>query len=497
MQHTAHTSSLVGLEGVPVTVEAEVMAAGLPALDLAGLQENALREARTRVRAGMEQMGYSFPTKRVQVVISPADLRKTGGYDLAIAVAILTAMGECSPDALPAWMLLGELSLTGVLRGVRGVLSQVQAAKARGFLGVIVPAENAAEAALVSGIVVHSAHTLREVVDFLSRRGELPVASPRVPSELKPDYALDLRDVKGQDGAKRALEIAAAGGHHLLLVGSPGRGKTILARVLPGLLPAMTPAEALEVTAVQSATGLLRDGSLAADRPFRAPHHTASASGLAGGGSPARPGEFSLAHQGVLFLDEATEFPRESMEALRAPLEHQTVTLVSARERATLPAAFQLVMAMNPCPCGYYGDPSGRCDCPADRIERFRKRITEPVRDRIDLMVSLTPVSASTLTAEPTGPTSAEVRERVTAARAMAAARGVTLNAHLDAAQVRALKMTPGGEALRISRSENMPVQSMRCALKVARTIADLAGSDLIDAGHLMEALSFREAFAR
>jgi hypothetical protein len=209
MQHTAHTSSLVGLEGVPVTVEAEVMAAGLPALDLAGLQENALREARTRVRAGMEQMGYSFPTKRVQVVISPADLRKTGGYDLAIAVAILTAMGECSPDALPAWMLLGELSLTGVLRGVRGVLSQVQAAKARGFLGVIVPAENAAEAALVSGIVVHSAHTLREVVDFLSRRGELPVASPRVPSELKPDYALDLRDVKGQDGAKRALEIAA------------------------------------------------------------------------------------------------------------------------------------------------------------------------------------------------------------------------------------------------------------------------------------------------
>ena len=498
MLATTQSSTLIGLDAFAVQVEVDI-ARGLPAFDLVGLAEAAVRESRTRVRAAIEQSGYAFPLRRVTVNLAPADVRKAGtGFDLAIAVATLAAAGECVSDVLHEWMLLGELSLTGSVRGVRGVLPQVMAARERGVKGVIVAAENAAEASVVEGVDVRAAESLREVCEFLAGRAELRRNAPGGASSAVSDESprLDLRDIRGQDHAKRAFEVAAAGGHNVLLTGPPGGGKTMLARVMPTILPALSFRESVEVTAVHSAAAMLRPGvALITERPFRAPHHTASAVGLVGGGDPPRPGEIALAHHGVLFLDELPEFPRESLEGLREPLEEGCVTIVRARTRARYPARFTLVAAMNPCPCGYHGDPSDRCTCPEERVKRYRARVSGPLLDRIDLVVHLPPMRMSTLQEPPSGPGSDEVRARVEAARARQLDRSGDCNARMH---VRALRETcaldPQGSRILETAAERMGLsaRAIHRVMKVARTIADLDESERVRAPHLAEAIGYR-----
>ncbi len=500
MLATTHASTLIGLEAHPVQVEVDV-ARGLPAFDLVGLAEAAVKESRTRVRAALEQSGFPFPLRRVTVNLAPADLRKAGtGFDLAIAIATLAAAGECSVDHLDAWLLLGELSLTGGLRGIRGVLPQCLAARERGFRGVIVATENAAEAAVVENIEVRHAEGLREVCEFLSGRGELPLA-PQTKvaldeAESDTSARIDLRDVRGQEQAKRAFEIAAAGGHNVLLVGPPGAGKTLLSRALPGLLPPLSLREAMEVTAVHSVAGMLRPRvALLRERPYRAPHHTASAVGLVGGGDPPRPGEIALAHHGVLFLDELPEFPRESLEALREPLEEGHVTIVRARNRASYPARFTLIAAMNPCPCGWHGDPSDRCQCPEERVRRYRSRVSGPLLDRIDLYVALPPSNVVNLDEPPSGPTSAEVRARVATARLLQVARTGDTNARLSVRSLReVVELDAVGQRLLTNAADRLSLsaRAVHRVLKVARTVADLDGSVRVEAHHLAEAVAYR-----
>ncbi len=504
MLATTHASSLIGLEAFPVHVEVDI-ARGLPTFDLVGLAEAAVRESRTRVRAALEQSGYVFPMRRVTVNLAPADVRKAGtGFDLAIAIATLAATGDCGADDLEHWLLLGELSLTGGLRGVRGVLPQVLAARQRGLRGVIVARDNATEAAIVQGIDVRAASTLREVTDFLSGGPELqrvPSGVPHESDDLGVDEpwgeTLDLTDVRGQEQAKRAFEIAAAGAHNLLLVGPPGGGKTMLARTMPTLLPRLEFQEALEVTAVHSVAGTLRRGvALMHRRPFRAPHHTASSVGLVGGGDPPRPGEIALAHHGVLFLDELPEFQREALEALREPMEEGQVTIVRARSRAVFPARFTLVAAMNPCPCGYAGDPSDRCDCADERVNRYRSRVSGPLLDRVDLHIQLPPVRVAQLGEAAAGPTSADVRTRVCASRRIQYARnGGDCNARLG---VRALRevtdLDPACTHLLSGAAERLGLsaRAINRVLKVARTIADLGGEARVRPHHLAEAVGYR-----
>jgi magnesium chelatase family protein len=487
-----HGRARTGVRAPEVRIEVH-LGGGLPRMSIVGLPEAAVREAKDRVRAAILCAQYEFPARVITVNLAPADLPKDGGrFDLPIALGILAASGQVPLEALAQYEFLGELGLTGELRAVDGVLPAALAAAQAGRR-LVVPAGNGAEAALASEVEASTARTLLEVCAMLDGRKALPRAQA-LPTQ--PARGPDLADVRGQAQARRALEIAAAGAHHLLLVGPPGCGKTLLASRLPGLLPEASEAEALEAAAIASVSGRGLDAARWRERPFRAPHHTASAVALVGGGSQPRPGEISLAHHGVLFLDELPEWDRRALEVLREPLESGVVTISRAARQSEFPARFQLVAAMNPCPCGWAGDASGRCRCGPDAVRRYRGRISGPLLDRIDLHVDVPRLPPALLRPDaPAGESSARVRERVVRARAVQQARAGTPNARLDqSATDAACRLAPADQALleRAVDALQLSARSMHRILRVARTIADLDGSGEIGTAHLTEAIGYR-----
>jgi magnesium chelatase family protein len=489
-----HSRAQVGIDAPAVTVEVH-LANGLPNLSIVGLPEAAVKESKDRVRAALLNARFEFPARRVTINLAPADLPKEGGrFDLPIALGILVASGQVPAAELDGYEFLGELALTGKLRPVRGALTAALAARTSGR-ALVLPAANAAEAALVEGIKVMSARHLLEVTAHLSNDKSLDLMALQRPAGSPAD-APDLSDIRGQPRAKRALTIAAAGGHSLLLVGPPGAGKTMLAMRLPGILPPLTDDEALETAAIES---VHRGFSIERwrKRPFRAPHHTASGVALVGGGSHPRPGEISLAHHGVLFLDELPEFDRSVLEVLREPLESGTIMISRAARQAEFPARFQLIAAMNPCPCGFLGDPSGRCRCTEERVRNYRARVSGPLLDRIDLHIDVPAVPRELLFRR--GPrdeeSSALVRERVQTARSRQQARTGRANHALTNKQVEErCRLDAACERLlqeAIARL-GLSARAYHRILKVALTISDLAGSDAIRPDHVAEAVQYR-----
>lgn len=498
-----YTAAVQGIDATLITIEVN-SSRGIKFF-LVGLPDSAVKESHERIISALRVNGYKFPTCQIIVNMAPADIRKEGAsYDLPLAIGILAVTGSVKTDLLDQYMIIGELSLDGSLQPIRGALPIAIAARTQGFKGLIVPQQNAREAAVVNNLDVYGATNITEVINFFN--GEISL-SPTIVNTREEFFChqeevlFDFADVKGQDNVKRALEVAAAGGHNLIMVGPPGSGKSMMAKRLPGILPPLSLGESLETTKIHSVAGkLVKGSSLIATRPFRSPHHTISQVAMVGGGATPQPGEISLAHNGVLFLDELPEFNRNVLEVLRQPLEDRHITISRARYTLEYPASFMLIASMNPCPCGYYNHPTRPCVCNAGQVQRYLNKISGPLLDRIDIQVEIVPVAFEKMASKETGESSATIRERVIRARQIQTERFTNIShVHCNA------QMTPklinqyaqpdayGLEVLRHAMTRlNLSARAYDRILKVARTIADLEGSPQIQTSHLAEAISYR-----
>jgi magnesium chelatase family protein len=496
------SSAVLGIDAYRVEVEVDI-ASGLPAFATVGLPEASVKESKERVKSAISNSGYRFPDDRITVNLAPADIKKEGtGFDLPIALGILAATGIVPQEAVSRYLILGELSLDGRVKPVKGSLPMAISARQSGFPAIIVPHDNGLEASVVGDIEVLPVTTLSEVVGFL--RGQVSVTAARADIQAifqkESEFDVDFAEVRGQEHVKRALEIAAAGGHNLIMIGPPGSGKTMLAKRLPTILPPITFAEAIETTKVFSVVGMLeKDQALITRRPFRAPHHTISDAGLIGGGHVPRPGEVSLAHHGVLFLDELPEFKKHVLEVLRQPLEDMKVTISRAASALTYPSSFMLVAAMNPCPCGYFGDPKHACRCSYPQIHRYRSKISGPLLDRIDIHVEVPAVPYADLLQDAQSEPSAEIRRRVSAAREVQSARfsrsRIFCNAQMSSRHIRShCRIDEASRRLLETAIDRfgLSARAFNRVLKIARTIADLEAAAHIGVTHISEAIQYR-----